>query len=175
LLNLNQINPKLSIQSSGGFKMSEKKTFHINPIGKINRKENEIHLEINESLTPALKQLDHFSHVIVLWWADQHDNKQSRNKLQTKPPYAEDKLTGIFACRSEYRPNPIAVTTCKILDVNEDSGIVKIGKIDAYDNTKILDLKGYFPVCDRVKDATIPEWLSFWPEWMPEEGLGLEY
>jgi tRNA-Thr(GGU) m(6)t(6)A37 methyltransferase TsaA len=155
--------------------MIEKEIYQISPIGKINRNENEVFLEINESIRPALKQLDFFSHVIVLWWADQQNNKQSRNKLQTKPPYAEDKLTGVFACRSEYRPNPIALTTCKILDVNEETGIVKIANIDAFDGTNILDLKGYFPCCDRVKNAHIPEWLSFWPDWMPEEGLGLEY
>ena len=45
--------------------------------------------------------------------------------------------------------------------------------IDAYDGTPIVDLKAYFPVCERVKEAHIPEWLADWPEWMPEEGLGL--
>ena len=84
-----------------------------------------------------------------------------------------DKLTGIFACRSEYRPNPIAITTCEILDVNKAKGIVNIKNIDAYDGTEIIDLKAYFPVCDRVKNAKIPDWLSFWPEWMPDEGIGL--
>jgi tRNA (adenine37-N6)-methyltransferase len=165
----------LLTQNFGGMEMSEKETYEISPIGKITRNENEVFLEINESIRPALKQLNHFSHVIILWWADQHDNEDSRNKLQTKTPYAEDVLTGVFACRSEYRPNPIALITCKILDVNEETGIVKIGNIDAFAGTTILDLKGYFPVCDRVKNATIPEWLSFWPEWMPDGGLGLEY
>jgi tRNA (Thr-GGU) A37 N-methylase len=94
--------------------------------------------------------------------------------LQTEPPYAEGRVTGVFATRAEYRPNPIALTTCKILDVDEEDGTVHVAKIDAYDDTPILDLKAYFPVCDRVKDASIPEWLVGWPEWMPDEGLGLE-
>ncbi len=45
---------------------------------------------------------------------------------------------------------------------------------DAYDGTPTVDLKAYLPVCDRVKEPSIPEWLSYWPEWMPEEGIGLE-
>jgi len=49
----------------------------------------------------------------------------------------------------------------------------EVSDIDAYDGTPIVDLKAYFPVCDRVKEATIPEWLSNWPEWMPEQGIGL--
>jgi tRNA (Thr-GGU) A37 N-methylase len=48
-----------------------------------------------------------------------------------------------------------------------------VADIDAYDGTPVIDLKAYFPVCDRVKEARIPAWLVDWPEWMPEEGLGL--
>lgn len=148
-------------------------TYQVSPIGYIRRTEGEIILDILEPFRTGLKQLDHFSHVIVLWWADRHDNKKSRGILQTEPPYAQGKITGVFACRSEYRPNPIALSTCKMLAIYQEGGILKIAEIDAIDGTPILDLKAYFPVCDRVKEAQIPEWLSDWPEWMPEEGLGL--
>jgi tRNA-Thr(GGU) m(6)t(6)A37 methyltransferase TsaA len=151
----------------------DKQTFHINPIGYIRRSEDSLNLEIMEPFRPALKQLDHFSHVMVFWWADKHDNLKSRSIMQTEPPYAEGKVTGIFATRAEYRPNPIAMTTCKLLTVDEEKGVVHIANIDAYDGTPILDIKAYYPVCDRVREAWIPEWLSDWPDWMPEEGLGL--
>jgi tRNA (Thr-GGU) A37 N-methylase len=94
--------------------------------------------------------------------------------LQTRPPYAEEHLTGIFATRSPYRPNPIAMTTCRVLGVDEATGVVEVANVDTFDGTKIVDLKGYFPVCDRVKDARIPEWLADWPEWMPDDGQGLQ-
>jgi len=138
--------------------------FNMFPIGYIRRNNEEVKLEILEPFRPALKQLDHFSHIIVSWWADRHDNEKSRSIMQTRPPYAEEKVTGVFACRAEYRPNPIAMTTCKTLKIDEEKGIVRIANIDAYDGTPIVDLKAYFPVCDRVKEASIPEWLSYWPE-----------
>ena len=47
-----------------------------------------------------------------------------------------------------------------------------IANIDAYDGTPIVDLKAYFPVCDRVQEVRIPAWLGDWPDWMPDEGLG---
>jgi tRNA-Thr(GGU) m(6)t(6)A37 methyltransferase TsaA len=153
--------------------IDKKATYQIFPIGYVRRSENRIYLEILEPFRPALKQLDHFSHVMVFWWADKHDNDRSRSIMQTKPPYAENKLTGVFATRAEYRPNPIAMTTCKMLKVDEKNGIIQVADIDAFDGTPIVDLKAYFPVCDRVKEAQIPEWLSDWPEWMPEEGIGL--
>ena len=151
------------------------KTYRIYPIGYIRRTEEGIHLEILEPFRPALKQLEHFSHVMVLWWADKHDNEKSRRIMQTEPPYAKGRISGVFATRAEYRPNPIAMTTCPILKIDEVNGIIQITDIDAYDGTVVVDLKAYFPVCDRVKEVRIPEWLLNWPEWMPEEGLGLEY
>jgi tRNA (Thr-GGU) A37 N-methylase len=81
---------------------------------------------------------------------------------------------GVFATRAEYRPNPIAMTICKLLEVKEAEGVVEIGDIDAIDGSPVLDLKSYYPVCDRVQEVHIPEWLSDWPDWMPEDGLGLE-
>ena len=147
--------------------------YQVYPIGYVRRSGGDVYLEILEPFRPALRQLNHFSHVMVFWWADRHDNERSRTIMQTEPPYASGKLTGVFATRAEYRPNPIAMTTCKVLKVDEENGTVRIANIDAYDGTPVVDLKAYFPVCDRVKEATIPEWLSDWPEWMPEEGIGL--
>ncbi len=100
------------------------------------------------------------------------DTEEFRGMLQCKPPYAEEHLTGVFATRAEYRPNPVALTTCKILAVDEQEGILTIANIDAYDGTPVVDLKAYFPVCDRVQDVRIPAWLAGWPDWMPDEGLG---
>ena len=152
--------------------MDTKETIKITPIGHVRRVDDEVYLQILAPYRPALEQLDQFSHVIVFWWADHHDNPESRGRLQTQPPYAEFKTTGVFATRAEYRPNPIGLTTSKILEVDQGEGIVRLGALDAYDGTPVIDLKAYFPVCDRVKEAHIPEWLSDWPEWMPDEGLG---
>jgi tRNA-Thr(GGU) m(6)t(6)A37 methyltransferase TsaA len=153
--------------------MDQKEAFQLHPIGTIRREGSRVRLEILEPFRPALQQLDHFSHVMVFWWAHKHDNTRSRSTLQTEPPYAQGKVTGVFATRAEYRPNPIAMTTCKVVGVDQGSGVVEVMDIDAYDGTPIVDLKAYFPVCDRVREARIPEWLSDWPEWMPEEGLRL--
>jgi tRNA-Thr(GGU) m(6)t(6)A37 methyltransferase TsaA len=153
--------------------MSTKKSITVFPIGFVRRTDSGLLLEIDEEYRPGMKQLDKFSHLMVLWWADKHDNKNSRSTFQCEPPYAEGHLTGVFASRAEYRPNPIAITTTKIHDVDIENGIIKVGDIDASDGTPILDLKAYFPVTDRVQNVTIPDWLSDWPEWMPDEGIGL--
>ena len=148
------------------------KTYELQSIGTVQRPESGLFLQIAEPFRPGLKQLEHFSHVIVLWWANQEDNKGGRSLMQCHPPYAEDYLTGVFATRSPQRPNPIGMTTCEISGVDEEKGIVQIVNIDAFEGTPIIDLKGYFPVCDRVKAAHIPDWLDWGIEWLPNEGMG---
>jgi tRNA-Thr(GGU) m(6)t(6)A37 methyltransferase TsaA len=146
----------------------------LRPVGRIARCGNEIRVEILEPFRPAMQLLDRFTHLIVVWWADKHDDEKSRAALQCEPPYAPGRLHCVFATRAEYRPNPIAITTCKMIAIDEQAGVIQIADIDALDGTPGLDLKPYYPVCDRVQEARIPEWLSDWPDWMPEEGLGLE-
>ncbi len=149
------------------------KEIKIQPIGMV-RRGKKLTVEIDEKYRPALKTLGKFSHVIVLWWAHGLDNEEYRNLLQTDPPYAPEHTTGVFATRAPYRPNPIGFSVCPISNVDEEKGIVTVTDIDAVDETPVLDLKAYFPVCDRVRSAHIPEWLSDWPEWMPDEGIPLE-
>jgi tRNA-Thr(GGU) m(6)t(6)A37 methyltransferase TsaA len=151
----------------------QSETYQIHPIGHIRRNGKGIRLEISQPFRPALKELEHFSHVMVFWWANHVDDAESRRVLVCNPPYAQDHETGVFATRSPLRPNPIAMTTCKLLKVDEASGVVQVADIDALDGTPVVDLKAYFPVCDRVEHAHIPDWLAGWPEWMPENGIGL--
>jgi tRNA-Thr(GGU) m(6)t(6)A37 methyltransferase TsaA len=152
----------------------QREVFEMVPIGRVRRDDDAVVLAIDAPFRPALKQLGHFSHVMVFWWADQFDRDEYRQMLQTDPPYAQGHLTGVFATRAPYRPNPVAMTTCPIVDVDEEAGLVRVSNLDAFDGTRIVDLKAYFPVCDRVETAHIPDWLEGWPEWMPEAGIDLE-
>ncbi|MCK7514825.1 MAG: TrmO family methyltransferase [Desulfobacterales bacterium] len=57
----------------------------------------------------------------------------------------------VFACRSEYRPNPIALTSCGVVLVDRREGRIVLDYIDAADGTPLLDVKPYIPVCDRAR------------------------
>ncbi|MFX1475629.1 MAG: TrmO family methyltransferase [Promethearchaeota archaeon] len=154
--------------------MPRTETYQIHPIGYIHQGDDAVTLKLLKSYAPALRHLDKYSHVMVFWWATKHDNPKSRAITQTELPYSPGTIAGVFACRAEYRPNPIAMTVCKILNVDEAQGIVKLAKIDAFEGTPIIDLKGYIPVCDRVQELKVPEWYDGWPEWLPPDGLGLD-
>jgi tRNA-Thr(GGU) m(6)t(6)A37 methyltransferase TsaA len=144
-----------------------KDSFQMHPIGYVKVSDAGTFLEILEPYRPGLKQLGLFGHILVFWWADKHDTEKSRGVLQNHPPYSPVAL-GIFATRAAFRPNPIALSVCKVFNVDEENGIVQIGGIDGHDGTPLVDIKPYFPVNDRVKEPHNPEWLASWPEWLPE-------
>ncbi|SCY62902.1 TrmO family methyltransferase domain-containing protein [Desulfoluna spongiiphila] len=148
-----QINPK-------------KETYSIFPVGRVHAEiEGGFTLYVGKAFCSALQELHRFSHVQVFWWATDHDTREDRGRLLTELPYAEGVEAGVFACRSPYRPNPIAVTTCACLQVDMARGIIRVPWIDAHDGTPIIDLKPYIPVSDRVREAVVPEWFENWPQW----------
>ncbi|MGC9469757.1 MAG: hypothetical protein ACP5HS_14265, partial [Anaerolineae bacterium] len=69
--------------------------YWMEPIGYVCRKPGHVVLEIEAPFHPALKDLEHFSHVMVFWWADAFDNDEDRAKLHIKPPYAPDRSIGV--------------------------------------------------------------------------------
>jgi len=149
------------------------KQLTMQPIGWVRRNASRISVEVLPEFRDGLKELKNFSHVCVFWWADRLDDHENRSVLVNNPPYAPDQPSGVFASRSPCRPNPIMMTVCKIIGVDEQAGTVEIGNIDTLVNTPVVDLKAYFPITDRVQDATIPSWLAGWPEWFPADGIGL--
>lgn len=153
--------------------MSDTTYFEIHAIGKIQRSGENVEILVDKKYRPALKQLDQFSHVLVSWWADKMADEKWRNTITCNPPYAPDHETGVFACRAQYRPNPIAITLCEIKSVDIENGVVEVVNIDAYDGTPLIDLKAFFPVTDRPQKAHIPDYLKGWPEWFPTEGIGI--
>jgi tRNA-Thr(GGU) m(6)t(6)A37 methyltransferase TsaA len=148
--------------------------FEIFPVGHVRREGERVYLEILEPYVPALKELEHFSHVQVMWWFNRYDDEMFRGMTQSEYAPYDAPVLGMFACRSPVRPNPIGLTTAEILSVDHGTGRVEVTAVDAFDGTPVLDLKAYFPSCDRVREPRVPAWAADWPAWLPEEGQDLE-
>jgi tRNA-Thr(GGU) m(6)t(6)A37 methyltransferase TsaA len=144
----------------------------VRPIGRVvvDEAAGNYVLEIDPEYREGLLSLETFGRVQVLWWAHGMDDPGMRSILTCELPYARGKLAGVFACRAEYRPNPIALTACGIVKVDHEAGRVVLDYIDAVDGTPLLDIKPYIPVCDRARESTVPEWFREWPEWIEDAG-----
>lgn len=100
----------------------------------------------------GLAGLAGFSHAIVLTWFD----RAQRNLIVQKPRHATE-TKGVFALRSPVRPNPIGLHVVRLVDVDVETGLVRIDAIDALDGTPVLDLKPYFASIDAFAEAKRPD------------------
>ena len=137
---LGTVHDKLAGAQAAGTDYSDT-VYKVYPVGRVrNRKGRPVQLEIFDRYIPALHRLEYCSEVMVLWWFHKNDTPEKRSIMKVHPRgNRSNPLTGVFATHSPVRPNLIAVTTCKVLSV--EGGIVTIDKIDAFDDTPILDLK----------------------------------
>lgn len=134
------------------------KSFTVHPIGRILTAEGRTRIVLEEKYRPGLLGLERWSHVQVIWWFDKNDTPQRRSILQVHPRgNPQNPLTGVFACRAPVRPNLIALSLCKIVSVKDNA--VEVEKIDAFENTPVLDLKPFTPGQDSAAGAVkVPDW-----------------
>jgi len=139
---------------------NNKEFFKLFPVGKVEKKGDSTVVRIFDSYSEALKGLDDFSHVIVVYWFHKNDTPIERSVLQIHPrSNSKNPMTGIFACRSPLRPNLIALSVCKIISIIGNS--IYIERIDAFDGSPVIDLKPYIPSIDKPKgNISLPDWLN---------------
>jgi len=144
-------------------------TYKLRPVGTVHSAAHGVEIRVEPEYRDALTGLEGFSHVLTLYWFHLNDNDEARSLRVSNKPYSRGPDTlGIFATRSPLRPNPIAVTSSRILGVDTKSGVITVDCSDAEEGTPVLDLKPYHPSIDRVRDAKVPAWCAHWPRCVEE-------
>jgi tRNA-Thr(GGU) m(6)t(6)A37 methyltransferase TsaA len=93
-------------------------------------------LQILPEFEQGLTDIEGFSHLIVVWEFDRSQGFE----LMGAPP-SDNLPHGVFATRSPFRPNPIALTTVELL--RRDGLNLHVREVDMLDGTPILDIKPY--------------------------------
>ena len=104
-------------------------------------------IEIYSEYQEGLKDIDGFSHLVVLF----SFHKSENTHLTAHPPLG-NKPRGIFATRSPHRPNLICMTVVKLH--SRRGNILKVSGIDMVEGTPVLDIKPYTPR-DQKKDIRL--------------------
>lgn len=103
----------------------------------------------------ALRGLEGFSHLWLVWIFS--ENIRDTWSPTVRPPrLGGNKRLGVFATRSSFRPNPIALSCVKIEEIrldNPENPEIIVSGADLMDGTPIVDIKPYLPYADSIPDA----------------------
>ena len=91
-------------------------------------------LEIFDPWVPALKDVELYEHLEVIYWL----HRSARN-LVLQSPKKDGQTRGTFSLRSPVRPNPIGTSIVKFVGI-EGSAVLVRG-LDCLDETPLIDLK----------------------------------
>ena len=105
-------------------------------------------VEVYEEYMEGLKDLDGFSHIILIYYF--HLSK--RYSLKVKP-FMDDNLRGVFSTRAPSRPNNIGLSIVRLIKI--EGNILYIKDVDVVDGTPLLDIKPYVPEFDVREDVRI--------------------
>ena len=103
----------------------------------------------------ALRGIEGYSHLWLLWKFSEAE-RETWSPTVRPPRLGGNKRMGVFATRSPYRPNPIGLSSVKLLEVRhteKEGDVLIISGADLLDGTPIYDIKPYLPFADAHPDA----------------------
>ncbi len=104
----------------------------------------------------ALRGLDGYSHLWLLWQFSEA-LREGWSPTVRPPRLGGNKRMGVFATRSPFRPNPIGLSSVKIvsIELNTPKGpVIEIAGADLLDGTPIYDIKPYLAYTDSHPQAS---------------------
>jgi tRNA-Thr(GGU) m(6)t(6)A37 methyltransferase TsaA len=130
----------------------------LNEIREYHRRvENNIcDVAIFQEFGELLEGLEDFSHILVLYWP--HLISPGRRALRRVHPMGRKDLPlkGVFATRSPARPNPVLVSTVRLLERIDT--VLRVRGLEAVDGSPVVDIKPYTRSC--VENPAVPEWIK---------------
>lgn len=123
--------------------------------GIVNDLESRIVFEPEYRNPEALRGLEGFSHLWLLWdFSEAHREEWSPT---VRPPrLGGNQRMGVFATRSPFRPNPIGLSSVRIKEIQPSTTngpVIIVEGADLMNGTPIWDIKPYLPFTDSHPDA----------------------
>ena len=102
----------------------------------------------------CIRGLDGFNYVWIIWGFSQCEGKYQ--KTVRPPRLGGNKRMGVFATRSPFRPNSLALSCLKLEKIENDKSVgpvLYLSGADMTDGTPVYDIKPYVPHADLRPDA----------------------
>ena len=104
----------------------------------------------------ALRGIEGYSHLWLLWGFSETP-MENWSPTVRPPRLGGNKRMGVFATRSPFRPNPIGLSSVRLIDILETTPENRIGLLvsgaDLLDGTPVYDIKPYLSFSDSHPDA----------------------
>lgn len=123
------------------------------PIQPTGAKASKGYIEIDNKYIEGLKDLEEFSHIIIIYYF----HKADKVKLTIKP-FLDNNTHGVFSTRAPVRPNHIGLSVVEIHEIKEN--IISVKNIDVLNGTPVLDIKPFVPAFDVPKSEVRIGWLA---------------
>ena len=97
-----------------------------------------------------VRGLEGFDYIWLLWLFSENSH-ESVGATVRPPLLGGNEAVGVFATRSPYRPNPIGLSSVKILDLDYTAAqgpVIHVEGADLIDGTPIIDIKPYVEYAD---------------------------
>jgi len=120
--------------------------------------EAKIELDPSRFGPDALRGLEEFSHLDVVFMFHLRDPSSLETGARRPRGRAEFPEVGIFAQRASGRPNRIGLSTCQLLGVDRTS--VAVRGLDAIDGTPVLDIKPHLLEMGPRGKVREPAWVQ---------------
>lgn len=104
----------------------------------------------------ALRGLDGFSHIWLIWEFSANAQNKDWQPLVRPPRMGGNRSIGVFASRSPFRPNPLGLSCVEVEKIELDSAdgpVIYVKGADLMDGTPIYDIKPYIKYADSRPHA----------------------
>ena len=123
--------------------------------GRIEELEGIIEFRESYCTYDHFKGLEQFSHIWVIWGFS--ENEQKKKHATVRPPrLGGNTRIGVFASRSPFRPNNLALSCVALKEIRKTGGrcSLVIGGADMLSGTPVYDIKPYVAYSDSVPHAS---------------------
>lgn len=103
-------------------------------------------IELDDRYAAALAGLDGFERIWVLYVFD-----RAVPFRESVVPYRDDRPHGLFATRAPCRPNPIGLSSLRLMGISGST--LRVAGLDILDGSPVLDIKPYVPEFDAFPGA----------------------
>jgi tRNA-Thr(GGU) m(6)t(6)A37 methyltransferase TsaA len=103
----------------------------------------------------ALRGLEGYSHLWLIWQFSEAIREKWSPTIRP-PRLGGNTRVGVFASRSPYRPNPLGLSSVRIVAIEQNTPqgpIIEVAGADLLDGTPIYDIKPYLAYTDSHPEA----------------------